>query len=41
MDMIPYSATDFPMNYDYFGKNYSIKWDNFSLTQAGYLTSIR
>lgn len=39
-DMIRYSAADFPMNYDYFGKNYSIKWDNFSLTQAEYLTGI-
>ena len=37
-DIIRYSAADFPMNYDFFGKNYSIKWENFSSTQAEYLT---
>lgn len=37
-DIIRYSALDFPMSYDFFGKNYSIKWDNFSATQAEYLT---
>ena len=37
-DITRYSSIDFPMSYDYFDKKYSIKWDNFSLTQAEYFT---
>lgn len=37
-DITRYSATDFPMSYDYFEKKYSIKWENFAHTQAEYYT---
>ncbi|MCC7465912.1 MAG: hypothetical protein IT261_06575 [Saprospiraceae bacterium] len=37
-DMLRYSEADFPMSYDFFEKKYTIKWENFSTTQAEYLT---
>lgn len=39
-DMIRYSEADFPMSYEFFDKKYNIKWENFSTTQAEYLTGI-
>lgn len=33
-----YTAADFPMSYAFFEKNFTIKWENFSHTQAEYLT---
>lgn len=39
-DMLRYSESDFPLSYDYFGKQYNIKWENFSSTQAEYLTGM-
>ncbi len=37
-DMTGYTAADFPIKYVFFDKNYVINWDNFSSTQAEYLT---
>lgn len=37
-EMTAYSAADFPLQYVYFDKNYSIKWENFASTQAEYFT---
>lgn len=37
-DITRYTASDFPMSYDFFEKRFSIKWENFSSTQAEYLT---
>lgn len=37
-DMTNYSASDFPLKYQYFDKTYVIKWDNFAPTQAEYYT---
>ncbi|MBL7810099.1 MAG: hypothetical protein JNN28_19920, partial [Saprospiraceae bacterium] len=39
-DILKYTASDFPMSYDYFEKKFSIKWENFNATQAEYLTGI-
>lgn len=35
-----YKSTDFPMMYEYSGKNYKIVWDNFAATQAEYYTGM-
>ncbi|MBL7828186.1 MAG: hypothetical protein JNJ57_16260 [Saprospiraceae bacterium] len=37
-DMTGYVSGDFPLRYQFFDKNYVIKWENFSATQAEYLT---
>lgn len=37
-DFAAYTASDFPMRYKFFDKNYVINWDNFAATQAEYLT---
>jgi hypothetical protein len=39
-DMLRYTQADFPMSYDFFEKKYTIKWENFSTTQAEYLTGV-
>ena len=35
-----YKSTDFPMLYEYSGKNFKIVWENFAATQAEYYTSM-
>ncbi len=37
-DMTAYSPADFPMIYTYFGAKYDVKWTNFAIFQAEYLT---
>jgi hypothetical protein len=39
-DIARYSVSDFPMSYEYFDKTFTIKWENFSLTQAEYYTGV-
>lgn len=39
-DITGMTASDFPMRYEFFGKNFVINWDNFSPTQAEYLTGL-
>jgi hypothetical protein len=39
-DITGLTATDFPLRYEFFGKNFVINWDNFSPTQAEYLTGL-
>lgn len=39
-DMVRYTEADFPMSYEFFDKKYNIKWENFSTTQAEYLTGM-
>jgi hypothetical protein len=39
-DITSLTGSDFPLRYEYFGKNFIINWDNFSATQAEYLTSM-
>ncbi|HAD14771.1 MAG TPA: hypothetical protein DCF33_20275, partial [Saprospirales bacterium] len=39
-DMLKFVESDFPLSYEFFEKKYTIKWDNFSTTQAEYLTGI-
>jgi tetratricopeptide (TPR) repeat protein len=36
--MIAFKASDFPMNYLFFGKKFVVKWDNFAPTQAEFYT---
>jgi hypothetical protein len=38
-EMTSYTASDFPLRYVFFGKNFVIKWDDFAPTQAEYYTS--
>ncbi len=38
-DFTSFTSSDFPLRYQFFGKNYVIKWENFGPTQAEYLTS--
>lgn len=37
-DFAAYTASDFPMRYKFYDKNYVINWDNFAATQAEFLT---
>ena len=37
-DIMRYTSADFPMSYDFFDKKFTIQWENFSATQAEYLT---
>ncbi|MBK9013094.1 MAG: hypothetical protein IPM82_02855 [Saprospiraceae bacterium] len=37
-DITAFISADFPLRYEYFGKNYVINWDNFAPTQAEFLT---
>jgi hypothetical protein len=37
-DVTAFAEGDFPLHYEYFGKNYAIKWENFAPTQAEFLT---
>ncbi len=39
-DITGLTASDFPLRYEFFGKNFVINWDNFSPTQAEYLTGL-
>ncbi len=39
-DFTNFSAADFPLKYDYFGKAYIINWDNYAPTQAEFLTGM-
>lgn len=38
-EMIAFKATDFPMKYQFFDKNYVINWKNFELVQAKYIAT--
>jgi tetratricopeptide (TPR) repeat protein len=37
-DLTSFTSSDFPLRYEFFGKNYIINWDNFGPTQAEFLT---
>lgn len=37
-DITSFTASDFPLRYEFFGKNFVINWDNFAPTQAEFLT---
>jgi hypothetical protein len=37
-EIIKFKQADFPIRYQYFDKNFVIKWENFGPTQAEYLT---
>ncbi len=39
-DFTSLRESDFPIRYEFFGKNFIIKWENFGPTQAEYYTSI-
>jgi hypothetical protein len=39
-DITAYKPTDFPMLYEYSGKNFKIVWENFAATQAEYYTGM-
>lgn len=39
-DITAYASSDFPIRYSFFGKNFIVNWDNFSSTQAEYLTGM-
>lgn len=37
-DVTSFTTSDFPLRYEFFGKNFVINWDNFAPTQAEFLT---
>jgi tetratricopeptide (TPR) repeat protein len=37
-DVTSFTSSDFPLRYEFFGKNFVINWDNFAATQAEFLT---
>lgn len=37
-DVTAFISSDFPLRYEFFGKNFIINWDNFAPTQAEFLT---
>ena len=37
-DVTAFTSGDFPLRYEFFGKNFIINWDNFAPTQAEFLT---
>lgn len=37
-DVTSFTSSDFPLRYEFFGKNFVINWDNFAPTQAEFLT---
>ncbi len=37
-DITNFTASDFPLKYEFFGKKFSISWENFAPTQAEFLT---
>lgn len=39
-DVSSFTSADFPLKYEYFGKNYVITWENFAPTQAEFLTGM-
>jgi hypothetical protein len=39
-DVTSFISTDFPLRYQFFEKNYIIKWENFAPTQAEFLTGM-